>query len=210
MLDVFLEVGVDPAVGRADVIGQTAHAVDVCSAEQEGGRHDEKDHEGQSPVHRAQEEEGGQELEGCRDDSGHGAGEGVGDLRDVAVEAAEHVACVEGFLAEPAALHDLGEVLMAQGVAERYFGLDLDLADDDREEDLRQCAGSEDNDVGHEIALCIMRRYVYQSFADPHVQHCHGNRHCADETDVEDAEPIASGCLPEPAYDVGQVRHDYG
>ena len=76
---------------------------------------------------------------------------------------------------------------MSQGVAKGDLGLDLDLADDDREEDLRQCAGCKDNDEGHKIAFCIMRRYVYQSFADPHVQHCHGNRHCADETDAEDA-----------------------
>lgn len=99
MLDVFLEVGVDPAVGRTDIVCETAHTVDICSAEQDGGRHDEKDHKGQSPVHGAQEEEGGDELDGCGNDSRHGAGESVCDLRDVAVETAEHVACVEGFLA---------------------------------------------------------------------------------------------------------------
>lgn len=77
MLDVFLEVGVDSAVGGADVVGQSAHAVDIRSAEQEGCRHDEDHDKGETPVHGAEEEEGGSELNDCGDDCGHRAGEGV-------------------------------------------------------------------------------------------------------------------------------------
>ena len=88
MLDVFLEVGVDPAVGGADVVGQTAHSVDVCPAEQEGCRHDEDHDKGETPVHGAEEEEGCEELERCCYDCRHSARERVSYLGYISVESA--------------------------------------------------------------------------------------------------------------------------
>ena len=80
MLDVFLKVGVDLAVGGADVVCEPAHAVDVGTAEQEGHRHDQKDDEREAPVHGSEEKKGCDELDGCRYDGGQRAREGVRHL----------------------------------------------------------------------------------------------------------------------------------
>ena len=114
MLDVFLKVGVYPAVGGADFVGETAHAVDVRAAQEKGHRHDEDHDKGEAPVHGAEEEEGAEQLEARRYDGRHSARQRVRHLRHIAVKSAEHISCMKGFPTKPAALHDLCEVSISQ------------------------------------------------------------------------------------------------
>ena len=198
MLDVFLEVGVDLAVGGPDVVGEPAHAVDVCTAEEEGHRHDQEDYEGESPVHGSEEDEGCDKLDGCRYDGGQGTREGVRHFGDVAVETAEHVSGMECFLTKPAAFHDLGEVPVSQGVSHGYVGPCLETADHYGEEYLEDRAGCEDCDMDIEVAVGGIGRDVDKSLADPYVYHRHCDRHGADEGDGKDAGPVAFGDMQEP------------
>ena len=55
VLDVLLHVGLDAAVGLADLAGEASHALDVCPAEEEGYRHDDDYYCGEAPVHGAEE-----------------------------------------------------------------------------------------------------------------------------------------------------------
>lgn len=114
---------------------------------------------------------------------------------------------MEDFLAEPAAFHDLGEVSVSECVAKAYFGLCLEPADDDREDDLKDGAGCEEDDEVHEVAFGVAGRYVYESFADPDVCHGYRDSECADEADGGYAEPVAFGGVPEPAEYMGQFDH---
>ena len=196
VLDVLLDMGLDAAVGGADLAGETAHALDVASAEDEGYGHDDDYYGGETPVERAEEYEGRGELDGSGEQSGHRAGEGVRDAGNVSFETVEHVSRMEGFLAGPAAFHDLDEVAVSDGVAYADVSACLEVADDDVEEDLGQCACSHEDDERHEPALCAACRYIDQMLADPHMEHGHGYRQYADETDQYDAGAEARRCLP--------------
>lgn len=110
VLDVFLDMGLDAAVSAADLSRKPAHALDVAAAEEEGYGHDHDHYGGETPVEVAEEEEGGGELDGSREQRRHRAGKGVGHTGDIAFQAVQHVARVQGLLARPPALHDLDEV----------------------------------------------------------------------------------------------------
>ena len=207
VLDVLLHVGLYAAVGLADLAREAAHALDVCPAEEEGYRHDDDHHCCEAPVHGAEEEEGGQELDARRYDSGDGAGERVGDARNVAFEAVEHVTRVEGFLACPAAFHDLDEEGVLEGVPYAYLGLCFQSADDVVEEELDEGAGGQEGDVDRQTALGGARGYVDKVFADPYMEEGHCYREYADEADEQDAHTEACGCVPHPFYMVSVVLH---
>mgnify|MGYP006923194047 CR=1 FL=1 len=196
VLDVLLDMGLDAAVGGADLSGETSHALDVASAEDEGYGHDDDYDGSETPVERAEEYEGRGELDGSGEQSGHRAGEGVRDAGNVSFETVEHVPRMEGFLAGPSALHDLDEVAVSDGVAYADVSACLEVADDYVEEDLGQCACSHEDDERHEPAFCAARRDIDQMLADPHMEHGHGYRQYADETDQYDAGAEACRCLP--------------
>lgn len=140
VLDILLHVGLYAAVGLADFAGEVTHALDIGPAEEEGYRHDDDHYRREAPVHGAEEKEGGQQLESGGYDRRHGAGERVGDARDVAFEAVEHVTGVECFLACPAAFHDLDEEGVFEGVPDADLCLCLQSADYVVEEELGDSA----------------------------------------------------------------------
>ena len=77
MLDVFLDVGLDTAVGLAEFACEAAHSLDITAAEKERDRHYQDYDRSESPVHRAEEKEGCKELDGSGDDGRNSACESV-------------------------------------------------------------------------------------------------------------------------------------
>lgn len=196
MLDVFLDVGLDAAVGGPDLSGEAAHPSYVAAAEKEGERHDDHYYCCEPPVHGAEEDEGCEELEGGGYDCRYGACEGVCDPCDVAFEAVEHVSRMEGIPAGPAAFHDLDEVVVFQGIAYAYVGPCLEVADDGVECDLDHCAECEDDDIWKEPAVSASCGYVHEVFADPYVQEGYDYGGYADKPHQQDVAPESGGYFP--------------
>ena len=80
---------------------------------------------------------------------------------------------MEGFLACPAAFHDLDEEGVLEGVPYAYLGLCFQSADDVVEEELDEGAGGQEGDVDRQTALGGARCYVDKVFADPDVKEGH-------------------------------------
>ena len=114
---------------------------------------------------------------------------------------------MEAFPTRPTALHNLDEIVVFQGVADGYFGLCLEAADDVVEKDLSEGAAGEEDDVRSQGAGGSARSYVHQVFTDPDVEKGNRYRHYADEPHKKNACAEACRCAPEPGNMMSVIFH---
>lgn len=105
---------------------------------------------------------------------------------------------MEGFLAGPAAFHDLDEVAVADVVADADVGLGLKVRYDDVEDYLGEGTSDEQDDERGEGTMDGSGRYVHESLGYPDVGHRDGYGKGADDSDCCYAESVSSRCAPKP------------
>ena len=117
MLQMLLQVALYAAVGIAYLPRHAPHPAHIALAEQQRDRHYEQHHTCKAQVHLREKKQGAGQLRECHENGRQRVAQRIGDRIYVAFHPVEHVAGMELFTPEPAALHQVHKKPAAQSVA---------------------------------------------------------------------------------------------
>ena len=202
MLDIFLYVALYQAVGASDVRCQPAHFPDEALAQQHCDRHDSEQNRSEFPVHAGENPECTAKLE-CSDQGGwNRQANHAADGCDILLDPVHHIPGMQEIPSRPSALHDMGENLVLQAVAQPYLVPCADLHAEIRQQKLEyHAAGHDTCQYGSGTFSCACGN-VYQGLAGPDECQCGADSDAAGEG-IEQYRPPPSSCrLPQPDYAV--------